>query len=86
MTDEQQRRTINDKDKAEEYIRLFFEIVKKVNSDDKLVTYALLLIDGILEERRSRIEYLVSIQRSFKKDKKEDLIGVLNSFLFKHSG
>ncbi len=65
---------------------MFFEIVKRVNSDDKLVTYALLLIDGILEERRSRIEYLINIQSSFKKDKKEDLIGVLNSFLFKHSG
>jgi hypothetical protein len=65
---------------------LFFEIVKRVNSDDKLVTYALLLIDGILEERRSRIQYLINIQSSFKKDKKEDLIGVLNSFLFKHSG
>lgn len=55
MTDEQQRNMINDKDKAEEYIRLFFEIVKKVNGDEKLVTYALCLIDGILEEKRSRI-------------------------------
>jgi hypothetical protein len=42
---------------------------------------ALLLIDGILEDNRSRIQYLVSIQRSHKKDKKEDLIAVLNSFL-----
>ena len=42
---------------------------------------ALLLIDGILEDNRSRIQYLVNIQRSHKKEKKEDLIGVLNSFL-----
>jgi hypothetical protein len=56
--------------------------VKKVRGDAKLVTFALLLIDGILEEKRSRIEYLVSIQRSHKKEKKEDLIGVLNSFLW----
>ena len=65
---------------------MFFEIVKRVNSDDTLLTFALLLIDGILEERRSRIQYLINIQSSYKKDKKEDLIGVLNSFLFKHSG
>jgi hypothetical protein len=55
MTDEQQRNIINEKDTAEDYIRLFFEIVKKVNSDEKLVTYALCIIDGILEEKRSRI-------------------------------
>lgn len=42
---------------------------------------ALLLIDGILEDNRSRIQYLVNIQRSHKKEKKEDLIAVLNSFL-----
>jgi hypothetical protein len=72
-------------EKAEEYIRLFFEIVRIVNSDDKLVTYALLLIDGILEERRSRIEYLINIQSSFNKKRFIDLIGILNSFLFTHN-
>jgi len=61
---------------------LFFEIVKKVKGDPKLVTFALMLIDGILEDSRGRIQYLVNIQRSHKKDKKEDLIGVLNSFLW----
>ena len=72
MTDEQQRLTIADvqitivnismqKEKAEEYIKLFFQIVKKVKGDAKLITYALLLIDGILEEKRSRIQILVNI-------------------------
>ena len=56
--------------------------MKKVRGDAKLVTFALLLIDGMLEEKRSRIVYLVSIQRSHKKEKREDLIGVLNSFLW----
>ncbi len=85
MSDEQQRDAISSKDRAEEYIRMFFEIVKKVKGDSKLVTFALLLIDGMLEEKRSRIEYLVSIQRSHKKDKREDLIGVLNSFLWSNT-
>jgi hypothetical protein len=35
--------------------------VKKVRGEPELVTFALLLIDGMLEERRSRIEYLVNI-------------------------
>jgi hypothetical protein len=77
--------TLIQNEKAEEYIRLFFEIVRIVNSDDKLVTYALLLIDGILEERRSRIEYLINIQSSFNKKRFIDLIGILNSFLFTHN-
>ncbi len=85
MSDEQQRTTISDKNKAEEYIRLFFEIVKKVKGDVKLVNYALMLIDGILEDSRARIQYLVNIQRSHKKEKKEDLIGVLNSFLWQNN-
>ena len=82
MSDDQQRTTISDKSKAEEFIRLFFEIVKKVKGDVKLVNYALMLIDGILEDSRVRIQYLVNIQRSHKKEKKEDLIGLLNSFLW----
>lgn len=49
------------------------------------MTFALLLIDGILEDNRSRIQYLVNIQRSHKKEKKEDLIGVLNSFLWQNN-
>ena len=77
--------TLTKSEKAEEYIRLFFEIVRIVNSDDKLVTYALLLIDGILEERRSRIEYLINIQSSFNKKRFIDLISILNSFLFTHN-
>lgn len=64
---------------------MFFEIVKKVKGDPKLVTFALMLIDGILEDSRSRIQYLVNIQRSHKKEKKEDLIGVLNSFLWQNN-
>jgi hypothetical protein len=44
-----------------------------------------MLIDGILEDSRGRIQYLVGIQRSHKRDKKEDLIGLLNSFLWQNN-
>jgi hypothetical protein len=63
---------------------LFFEIVKRVKGDDKLVTFALLLIDGLLEENRSRIEFLVGIQGSKNKSRQQDLVGLLNSFLITH--
>ena len=96
MTDEQQRVTIADvqitivnismqKEKAEEYIKLFFQIVKKVKGDAKLITYALLLIDGILEEKRSRIQILVNIQQSKNKNRQEDLIAVLLSFIWQNN-
>ena len=55
MSDEEQRNALEVKEKAEDYLRLFFEIVKKVSGKPKLLTYALLMIDGILEEKRSRI-------------------------------
>jgi hypothetical protein len=58
--------------------------VKKVKSDTDMVTYALLLIDGILEDNRSRIHNLVNIQKSHNKAKKEDLIALLNSFLLQN--
>ena len=73
------------KNNAEEHLRLFFEIIKRVKSEPKLVTYALLLIDGILEDNRSRIQYLVNIQRSHKKEKREDLVNVLISFLYQNN-
>lgn len=41
-----------------------------------------MLVDGILEDSRARIQYLVSIQRSHKKEKREDLIHILSSFLW----
>ncbi len=56
-----------------------------MKGDPKLVTMALLLIDGILEDKRSRIQFLVNIQRSHNKDKKVDLIQVLNSFLHQNN-
>jgi hypothetical protein len=56
-----------------------------VKGDPKIVTLALLLIDGILEDNRSRIQYLTGIQKSHKKEKKEDLIGILNSFLYQNN-
>ena len=58
--------------------------MKKVKGDESLVTYALLLIDGLLEEKRSRIEFLVGIQGSKNKARQQDLVANLNSFLITH--
>ena len=49
------------------------------------MTLALLIIDGILEDNRSRIQYLVNIQKSKNKEKHFDLIGVLDSFLYQNN-
>lgn len=55
MSDEQQRGYLADKEKAESLLRLLFVIVKKVRGQPELVTLALLLIDGILEDSRSKV-------------------------------
>jgi len=44
-----------------------------------------LLIDGILEEKRSRIQILVNIQQSKNKNRQEDLIAVLLSFIWQNN-
>ena len=61
LNDEAQRLFLNDKQKCQDLIRLLFEIVQKIKGDNKLVTLALLLIDGILEDNRSRITHFIAI-------------------------
>ena len=80
MHDEEVQRT-----KSEELFRLLFTIVQNVKGDAKLVTFALVMIDGILEERRSRIKTLVAIQKAHKKDRKLDIVGILLSFLIQNN-
>ncbi len=88
MSDVEQRR-LNDDDgqkaKSEELFRLLFSIIQGVKGDQKLVTFSLILIDGILEEKRIRIKTLVAIQKAHKKERKMDLTGILLSFLVQNN-
>jgi hypothetical protein len=55
--------------------------VANVKGDAQMTYHALALINGIIEDKRTRIKYLVSIQSSANQQRQLDLIGILNSFL-----
>lgn len=76
-----QREFLENQQKAMELLRVLFSIVSNVKGDAMMTYHALALINGIIEDKRTRIKLLVSIQSSANKERQLDLIGILNSFL-----
>ena len=62
-------------------IRTLFHIISFISSEATLVRYALTLINGIIEDNRSRIKYLYQLQKSYNESKKVDCMGILFSYL-----
>jgi V-type H+-transporting ATPase subunit H len=81
----EQKEELDGKSTAEPYIKILFEIVKKVHGDEKLITWALLFIDGMLEENRNRIDNIIYVQNSYKPARKMDCIGIMLNFLISNS-
>lgn len=59
-------------------------IVSLISSDQELVKWALAMINGIIEDDRSRIKLLADLQKSKVTLKKCDCIGTLSSYLMRH--
>ena len=55
-----QKVALSDKNESETYIKILFEIVNKVR-DRELVSFALLYLDGMIEEDRGRVENFVAV-------------------------
>lgn len=53
----------------------------QIHSEEGLTKWALALINGIIEDKRTRLKRLVAIQKSKSKERYLDLIGILQSFL-----
>lgn len=53
-----------------------------MKSDNELIGYSLAHLDGILEDSRTRIHHFIAVQNDFKKP--ENLIDILNSFLYRN--
>jgi len=84
MDDKAQRELLDkaeNNQKAQELLRVLFKIVQNVKGDKDMTYHALAVINGILEDKRTRIKLLVSIQSSANEQRQLDLIGILNSFL-----
>lgn len=80
-----QKEVLDDRKSAEPIIKILFGIINKIHGDEKLITWALLYIDGMLEENRERIENIVAIQNSFKESRKLDCISILHNFLISNN-
>jgi len=85
FNEKQQREFLGNKQKAEELFCTLFSIIEKIKGQKELTTYALCLINGIIEDKRTRIRNLVAIQKSKNEEKQKDLIGILNSFIIQNS-
>lgn len=70
-----------DKKAAQELIRNLFKIVQNIMSQSHITFAALVIIEGILQDRRSRAQHFKDIQLSYNKERKLDLLGILNSFI-----
>lgn len=85
MSVSDQKEALDERQNSQQYIRILFDIISNVHSDEKLITFALLYVDGMLEENRSRIDNFVAIQKSFNPERKKDLIKILLDFLISNS-
>ena len=74
---------MQNKKQAQSLIKGFFEVLEKGFSDPELVYYSLCHLDGILEDKRTRIKHYIDIMNSF--DKPMKLISQLMSFLTKNN-
>lgn len=81
-----QRAILESKEHCEKLLRVLFSIVEKIKSEPDMTLHALALINGIIEDKRSRIRFLVGIQKSQNEQKKMDLVGILKSFLVQNLG
>lgn len=81
MGEKAQRELLENAAPATDLIRVLFSIVNSVKGDKEMTYHALALINGIIEDKRTRIKYLVTIQKAANQERQMDLIGILNSFL-----
>jgi hypothetical protein len=58
-----------------------FKIVENVNQRPELVTFSLALIDGILEDKRSRVRDFTLMEKSNSEAKKVDTINILYNYI-----
>lgn len=84
MQNHDQQATLDDKSKSEPFLRALFEVIDKIRGHDDITTFALLYVDGLLEDNRERILNLVSIQHNIKGNSM-DLVHILLQFLIRNN-
>ena len=78
---EQRAEILDNNTKGPEMFKILLEIVKSLYNDPDLVMYALCLMNGILEDMRTRVKHIVTLIKSQNETRKTDAIGILYKFL-----
>ena len=76
---DQRAKYLEVKKEIDSLLRTLFGILDKIRGDNNLSYYVLALINGILEDKRSRVKNFIALQKSTTK--KLDIIGILYNFL-----
>ena len=70
----EQREFLNNNNEAELLCRALLKIVDKIYSDTKLTLWALCMLNGIIEDARTRLKHLDHLQKTRQEDAKLDCI------------
>jgi hypothetical protein len=85
---DQREKYLEKKQKIEELLRVLFKILDNIKTDGDLILYILALINGILEDKRTRVRNIVAMEKSANEAKKVEAVRILFDFLIqnKHEG
>jgi len=78
---DQRANFLEKKGKIEELLRVLFLILDNIKGDADLNLFILALINGILEDKRSRVKTIVAMQKSANASKRVNAVDILFHFL-----
>ena len=76
-SDNDQREFLDKKENLKQLLRVLFKIVEKTKVNTEMLEFALLLINGIFEDKRSRIRELVAMQKTTVEGNHLNAVGIL---------
>ena len=76
-SDNDQREFLDKKENLKQLLRVLFKIVEKNKVNTEMLEFALLLINGIFEDKRSRIRELVAMQKTTVEGNHLNAVGIL---------
>ena len=82
---EQREQFLERKQKIEELLRVLFKILDNIKSDSNLNLFVLALINGILEDKRTRVRNIIAMEKSANATKKVEAVRILFDFLLQNN-
>ena len=82
---DQREKFLEKKQKIEELLRVLFKILETIKADKDLNSFVLALINGILEDKRTRVRNIIALQKSANEAKKIDAVKILFDFILQNN-